>query len=374
MLEGIDHIDWASLEHAYGDASDIPLLLRDLAEGREHVTDALWASVFHQGTRYSASPAVVPFLVQILGARPAPSIAIFILQYLHHLAMGYPTDLFPRKVDADAWEADLRTIDPATIHARPPEKPYRAYEAWLRTADRYWATKSYLAVEAVIDELAHCVTHEHVTVALEAIALLASFPRARHRTMSTLIAALEGDNDTRGAALVAIAHLGETTPHTRASLALEGDDEAHALLRLHAAVAIAIGPEPIDERVVATLTTPLGSLAKRESRFAGTMSALVSAALMHVPPTHREAVVNALVAQHEDADGLTCLQLSRDLLELVFPARAPTAAKELTPLQRTAIEAIVRSRGWQWGNYSSLMKAFGLPTKKDELAAWLART
>lgn len=35
MLEGLDAIDWTSLEHAYGDASDVPDLLRDLAEGQE---------------------------------------------------------------------------------------------------------------------------------------------------------------------------------------------------------------------------------------------------------------------------------------------------------------------------------------------------
>ena len=374
MLEGIDHIDWASLEHAYGDASDIPDLLRRLSQGEAGVLDTLSGNVFHQGTRYSASPAIVPFLVEILRASGSPELTRGILEYLHGLALGFPTDLFPRPIDAEAWEAQLHAIDRETLRDPPPEKPRDAYERWRRMVDGYWATTSYFAVEAVIEDVARFVSHDDPAIASAACALVASVPRAKGRTVPALIAALDRDLETRGAALVAIAHLGETTPHTRASLALEGDDEAHALLRLHAAVAIAIGPEPIDDTAIATLTAPLGSLAKRESCFAGTMSALVSAALMHVPPIHREAVVHALVAQHEDADGLTCLQLSRDLLELVFPARAPTAAKELTPLQRTAIEAIVRSRGWQWGNYSSLMKAFGLPTKKDELATWLART
>lgn len=372
MLEGIDHIDWASLEHAYGDASDVPDLLRRLSRGEAGGLDALSGNVFHQGTRYSASPVIVPFLVEILRASDSPEVTRGILEYLHGLALGFPTDLFPRPIDAEAWEAQLRAIDPGTLRDPPPEKPRDVYQRWQRIVDGYWATTTYFAVEAVIDDVARFVSHDDPAVAIRACALVSSFPRAKHRTVPRLIAGLDRDLETRGAALIAIAHLGETTPHTRASLVIQGDDEAHALLRLHAAVALAIGPETIDERVVATLTAPLGPLAKRESSFAGTVSALVSAALMHVPPIHSEAVVHALVAQHEDADGLTCLQLSRDLLERVLPTRAPTRASELTPLQRTAIEAVVRSRGWQWGNYSALMKAFGLPTKKDELAAWLA--
>jgi hypothetical protein len=68
-----------------------------------------------------------------------------------------------------------------------------------------------------------------------------------------------------------------------------------------------------------------------------------------------------------------CLQLTRDLLEVVFPARAPATASELTPLARLALEAVATSRGWEWGNYASLLRRFALPTKKGDFAAWLAR-
>jgi hypothetical protein len=56
MLEGLGAIDWTSLEHAYGGASDVPDLLHDLADGRERAFDALWGNAFHQGTRYAVSP------------------------------------------------------------------------------------------------------------------------------------------------------------------------------------------------------------------------------------------------------------------------------------------------------------------------------
>ncbi len=378
MLEGLDAIDWTSLEHAYGDASDVPDLLRDLGEGRESAFDSLWGNAFHQGTRYSVSPVIVPFLVEILGARRdeddrALAITRGILEYLHGLAMGYPTDLFPRPIDPDAWEAQIAGVDPGRWRERAPGEPRASRDAWLRARDGYWATKSYLAVESVLGELLRFLSHGAPSIEVATCALLASFPRERARSLPALVTALDRSSPTQSAALVAIARLGEVTPRTREALVAEGDDEATALLRLHAAVAIAIGPEAVDEAVLGVLTTPLGALAKRESPFAGTVSALVSAALLHVPASHREVVVRALAAQHADADGLTCLQLTRDLLELVFPSRAPASAAELTPIARVALEAVATSRGWEWGNYATLLRNFALPTKKSDFAAWLGR-
>jgi hypothetical protein len=35
MLEGLDYIDWDNLEHTYGDASDVPNLIRSTASKDE---------------------------------------------------------------------------------------------------------------------------------------------------------------------------------------------------------------------------------------------------------------------------------------------------------------------------------------------------
>jgi hypothetical protein len=68
-------IDWASLRHAYGAATDIPALL---AQARSAVASAdyraepwfsLWSALFHQDDIYSASYAAVPELVEIAEAR-----------------------------------------------------------------------------------------------------------------------------------------------------------------------------------------------------------------------------------------------------------------------------------------------------------------
>lgn len=73
--------DWDELEHAYGNAGDIPALLRML----EHLPDdqgesepwfILWSSLVHQGDVYPASFAAVPHVVSALKSNPksAPSV------------------------------------------------------------------------------------------------------------------------------------------------------------------------------------------------------------------------------------------------------------------------------------------------------------
>src|SRR5262244_70574 len=69
LLQGLDLIPWENLEHAYGSARDVPDLLRNLLnpdpEVRKKTIWALYGNVFHQGTRYPATPYVVPFLIRM---------------------------------------------------------------------------------------------------------------------------------------------------------------------------------------------------------------------------------------------------------------------------------------------------------------------
>src|SRR3712207_2397151 len=71
MLEGLDQIPWAELEHAYGPASDVPNQIRALASANPQRRDAayheLWGNIIHQGTVYEATAYAVPFLVEVLG-------------------------------------------------------------------------------------------------------------------------------------------------------------------------------------------------------------------------------------------------------------------------------------------------------------------
>lgn len=70
MLDGLDSIPWSTLEHAYGDAGDIPGIIRTLVSGdpdqREWAQDMLDMGPFHQESLYSCTPFVVRVLLQIM--------------------------------------------------------------------------------------------------------------------------------------------------------------------------------------------------------------------------------------------------------------------------------------------------------------------
>ncbi|MFC4063949.1 HEAT repeat domain-containing protein [Actinoplanes subglobosus] len=69
MLNGIDDIDWAALDGAYGPCTEAPDILRGLASPDPDVVDEAMfefgSSLWHQGTVYPATAEVVPFLVEL---------------------------------------------------------------------------------------------------------------------------------------------------------------------------------------------------------------------------------------------------------------------------------------------------------------------
>ncbi len=75
MLEGLELIDWAKLEHAYGPAVDTPGVIRALAstdpDVRHNAMHELYSTIYHQGSFYSATAAAVPFLIELLNCKSA---------------------------------------------------------------------------------------------------------------------------------------------------------------------------------------------------------------------------------------------------------------------------------------------------------------
>jgi hypothetical protein len=78
----LDSDRWAELEHAYGEASDVPAWLEALGRGDEtiewdeegevEIWHPIWSALCHQGSVYTASHAAVPHLVALaLAQEPA---------------------------------------------------------------------------------------------------------------------------------------------------------------------------------------------------------------------------------------------------------------------------------------------------------------
>lgn len=91
MLEGLDEINWSQLHHAYGEASDVPILIRQLLFPDKVVVDKaiheLFGNIWHQGTIYEASAYAVPFLYELLKSSETPN-KLMVAYLLASLATG----------------------------------------------------------------------------------------------------------------------------------------------------------------------------------------------------------------------------------------------------------------------------------------------
>ena len=76
MLNELDLVPWRSLRHAFGDAAEVPRLIRELGsaerEQRQTALKELFACLFHQGSVYEATARAVPFLFELLADAATP--------------------------------------------------------------------------------------------------------------------------------------------------------------------------------------------------------------------------------------------------------------------------------------------------------------
>lgn len=130
MLE-LDSPDWAVYTHAYGDASDVPLLfakLRAASPGEWDDANAeLTNAVMHQGDVYTATYAIAPHLLQ------------------------YATELGPGKQSDDI----LFTIAYASRGGLGPDVPEELEEAWEDAQDE--------ARDLILERLLESETSEEYT-------------------------------------------------------------------------------------------------------------------------------------------------------------------------------------------------------------------
>lgn len=73
----LDDKRWSDLRGAYGPATDVPVMLKDLADFPEEIDNqsepyfSLWSTLCHQGDVYEASYAALPHLVHAVEKNPA---------------------------------------------------------------------------------------------------------------------------------------------------------------------------------------------------------------------------------------------------------------------------------------------------------------
>ena len=246
-LADLHRVDWASLRHAYGDASDVPDLLRALAtDGHAAALDALYGTIFHQGSRYEAAAYAVPFLLGLAADPGTPARADLVL-LLSALAVGYDETCLPDGVDLEGWRSRV-----AAMVATDPAQAYRELDEWVAAApaEREWqrtlfdpaesrraaaaelaAYEAVLAGAPVIVELLDDPSPEVRVAALSLLGFLPAYEAAP--CVRTLLAGAEPDG-VIATAVVTLGLLGVSPATVRPYLA-----HTSAAVRWAAAIALA---------------------------------------------------------------------------------------------------------------------------------------
>lgn len=263
-LAGLDDVPWSELGHAYGEADDVPGLLRALTDHdratRGRTLYALYSNIFHQGTRYEATAYAVPFLAR-LALEPGTFRRAQIVDLLGSITVGYDYAYLPGGIDPAAQRAEFEQLrtgraermqeferwvaaapDAAEREKREWRRKIYDYEAELQATDDH--LQSYAAVRAQVPALRALLAETETATetgsgtgagadAEDALALRASvayllawFPEDEAaESVAALSHLLEREDDprVRATALVALGLIGgaELIPALRAYLASE---------------------------------------------------------------------------------------------------------------------------------------------------------
>ena len=191
-LAGLEEVPWATLDHAYGSAANVPGVLTELAgaEGdaaRQIVEGFGYGSLCHQGSVYSATLAAAPFLVRRLCERGLP-----------------PVPLLGALV-AEAADAIAHFVEDADWMARPD--PQRDDVTWGTGAEPHVRAAIVGLVPAMADALPRVKPVARIAIAV----VLAALPEAKAVSVPALTAAAsaKGDAYVRLAMTLALRALGE---------------------------------------------------------------------------------------------------------------------------------------------------------------------
>ncbi|MFJ3306807.1 HEAT repeat domain-containing protein [Streptomyces sp. NPDC086549] len=400
-LAGLDAIDWAELEHAYGPADDVPGQLRALcaddAQARSKALHALYGNIFHQGSRYPASAAAVPFLARMAADVSLPDRNEH-LELLAALAIGYDEAHLPVGLDIAGWRREL-----AEFRARNPEDIRAEYDAWVEAAtdegerrvremrramfdhERQLAAAgaelgAYDAVRGELPALCELLGDDDPAVRAATAYLLAWFPEEAEDTLPRLLGVLDGETEPAvvATALVSAGLLGDAglvgrlTPFLTAGEPVVRWASATALARLGATGAErAVSAGVLAELAAAEAVPPEPGVLFHEGDVRGYAATSLTLLADRFPEEALDAVTDGLSA----TSGPASFPVAAAALRLAFGEPGPDGLPEFDELDERQ-QRLIRTLGsldtdtWRWANFWAVVRVWGLPQRREAMRAY----
>lgn len=388
MLEKLDSINWKSLKHAYGAATDVPDLLRDLSGNDKQAQDdalyELYGNIFHQGTRYEATPYAVPFLFELLNSAEVSAKAN-IVRLLINLALGFEeryllTGFNPASFRQAVAQAESQMTD--------DDKNSCKKFGYGPTIDQ----ACYDAVLSGIQSFETLSTSGDSELRRAALYAITWFPEEAERTQKALYSSLSIERDP---AEIATAALGLGVLHLSGAKQANELAELLDLLQSHnselvrTACAIALAPLNLCDEVLNQLVKAISSklvLAEAEKQVWFNDGDLIGYASLRLSALSLgdklNYVVQAICGAMKTSKPNSTLDLTSALLNLVMVRdRKLVSINEKCSLdesQKLALDTIDQYGAWElngaiFANYSELISRYGLPGTKEQFSTLLSK-
>jgi hypothetical protein len=353
-MSAIDQIDWPSLKTAYGTAIDAPRHVRALISGSSQEQDValnyLWNHMWHQGSRYTASPFVVPFLFEAL--EQAERDQARFINLILAIAVGLDESFLPKGY--------IFAVEAAQL----------ASEGWGNLFRCEAEKESYLAVSKQADALTAFVgSHFDAECRLSAGFALAHFAETLGTSRTDVRAALESERDPIQITNLLLC-LGLLERHAsndrRLSLIEAHLSNRSRTVQLAAAIALAtVSESSLCSTGLQILLAALSDawvldIPQRRWNWWNEGDLLGYAAKACTLVGHEEQVLEALGNALLKAPRST-FALQYSLLGIAFPDEKPPSGrdpKDFTPSQQRAVKALIDSRRWT----SWMIDEYFLPT------------
>ncbi|GAA2479990.1 HEAT repeat domain-containing protein [Winogradskya humida] len=372
-----------SLMCAYGPATEVPELLTALGSAdvarRGFARSELGHMLAHQGSKYDASAAAVPFLIEILSGTGAGRHEAYEL-----LALISDNDELPRHRTRAAgpslveltrrrfeWRLSRRPADPAERY------PWQFGEIVApETDERRWQLRAYEAVGAGLTAYVEILDDPDPRLRIGAAHLIAAHPAPG--AVPALIARLTTETSPMVAASLCVAagQCGETGDPALLSALTLWRDAPHRLAHLAALMAIAQLTDAPDDALLTELAIcliepddPIEDWPFHDRPSAGACWSLETLA-----PADNPALPGILLDQlrHHRAEGFyyNVVELLIGTLFADGPLSDDARFAALTPEQQELVELAVRHHLLAEDPMPSAFAGINLPHEEVALAVW----
>lgn len=387
MFSGMDEIDWKQLIHAYGNASDVPEDIRALVSSdRKSAKDALWrlfGNIYHQGTRYTATAAAVPFLTEA-AIELEPERSADILSLLSAFAEPAADRIYDDQITVEAFK--IAVLDQEKALSAEELEEYREFGC-PPTVE----VEVYEAVIAQIPQLLSELDVSHRDIQISLFELLSNFPKhsadAKELAQQAVFSR-EEDAALLVAAVECLSRLGRSVEVQRFESIFEELAEEHSspFLKAHVALARKDGSEVGPNALLSALAhaEELYDMDRQSKRGKGWTVSHIAKALKPWASTEKERICEAIIrslpaAKKFEADTSVLVDVLVYMLACPRPSKdffSKKQSKDLTSLEKRALAQIVEFGSWKignkwFGNFTMQIASYGLPDRPAKLRRYL---